>query len=560
MRSRDFVAGLSVAGLMLPEAVAYAGIAGLPPQRALGAAVVGCLVYALFGRSRFAVVAPTSSSAAVLAATLATFPDAPDLRAGLATVAVALAGLVFVAARFARLGLLTGFISRPVLRGLAFGLAVTIILRQLPAITGLSIHAPDLPHFVFDFVAGVGQWHALDATIGAVALIVLFTLKRWTRVPGAFLVVLGGAGLSLAFDLPGHGVGVVGSIALSPSWPTWPDVSWEMVSRLAQLTMPLVLVLFAESWGTMRTLALRHGDEITPDRELGAMGAANLASALVQGMPIGAGFSAGAANEAAGATSRWAAVVGGFGLAALVSVAAPLFAHLPQPILAAVVISALAHALDPTPLLRLWRLDRDQWVAIGAAVGVLLLGVVDGLILAIVFSISALLQRMAMPQIARLGRLPDSRDYVDVERHAEAIAPEGIGIWRPSEPLFFANAERIMGAIARAASADASVKVVVLSLEETFDIDSTALEALMEGDERLASRGRTLRLARARDPLRDLLRAAGADDLVARASYSVDDAVSMAAASLDGRGKGLGEAGISADGLDGQSPGTPSGQ
>jgi len=532
MRSRDLFAGLSIAGLMLPEAVAYAGIAGLPPQRALVAAVAGCLVYALFGRSRFAVVAPTSSSAAVLAATLANFPDDPELRAGLATVAVALAGLVFLAAWIARLGLFTGFISRPVLRGLAFGLAVTIILRQLPAITGVTVHATDLPHFVAELFAEVAHWRALDAAIGAGALVVLFVLKQHGRLPGPFLVVLGGAGLSLALDLPGHGVGVVGSIALAPSWPRLPEVTWETTSRLAQLTMPLVLVLFAESWGTMRALALRHGDEIAPDRELGALGAANIAAALVQGMPIGAGFSAGAANEAAGATSRWAAVIGGLGLAALVSVAAPLFANLPQPILAAVVISALAHALDPTPLLRLWRLDRDQWVAIGAAVGVLLFGVVDGLLLAIVFSISALLQRMAMPQIARLGCLPDSRDYVDIERHAEAVAPEGIGIWRPSEPLFFANAERILGTIDRAASADPSVKVVVLSLEETFDIDSTALEALMEEDGRQASHGRTLRLARARDPLRDLLSSAGAEDLVARSSYSVDDAVTRAAATL----------------------------
>lgn len=532
MRSRDLVAGLSVAGLMLPEAVAYAGIAGLPPQRALGAAVAGCLVYAVFGRSRFAVVAPTSSSAAVLAATLASFPEDPVLRAGLATVAVALVGLVFLATWIARLGLLTGFIARPVLRGLALGLAITIILRQLPAITGVAVDAPDLLRFVAAFLGGAADWRPLDATVGAVALVVLFGLKRFAWLPGAFLVVLVGAGLSMVFDLPGHGVAVVGSIAMAPTWPVWPDVSWDTLSRLGQLTLPLVLVLFAESWGTMRALALRHGDEIVPDRELGALGLANLAAALVQGMPIGAGFSAGSANEAAGAASRWAAVVAGLGLAALVSVAAPLFAHLPQPVLAAVVISALAHALDPAPLVRLWRLDRDQWVAIGAAIGVLLFGVVDGLLVAIVFSVGALLRRMATPQIARLGRIPGSRDYVDVERHTEATAPADIGIWRPSEPLFFANAERILATITRAAVADPSVRVVVLSLEETFDVDSTALEALMESDARLTAEGRTLRLARARDPLRDLLQAAGATDLVARSSYSVDDAVIAATRGL----------------------------
>ena len=184
-------------------------------------------------------------------------------------------------------------------------------------------------------------------------------------------------------------------------------------------------------------------------------------------------------------------------------------------------------------MVRLWRIDRDKWIAIGAAVGVVLFGVVDGLLLAIFFSIGALIRRLAFPRIARLGRLPGTRDFADLTRHPEAIAPERVGVWRPSEPLFFANAERILGTISRAAVADGSVRVVVLSLEESYDIDSTALEVLLEADERLRAAGRVLRLARARDPLRDLLRAAGADDLVARASYSVDDAVTAALAERD---------------------------
>jgi len=265
---------------------------------------------------------------------------------------------------------------------------------------------------------------------------------------------------------------------------------------------------------------------------LAALGLANLASALVQGLPVGAGFSAGSANEAAGAKSRLAGVVAGLGLAALALSAMPLIAKLPQAVPAAVVIAALVHSLDPAPLVRLWRIDRDKWIAIGAAVGVILFGVVDGLLLAIFFSIGALIRRLAFPRIARLGRLPGTRDFADLTRHPEAITPDRIGIWRPSEPLFFANAERILGTISRAALADATVRVVVLSLEESYDIDSTALETLLEADDRLRAGGRVLRLARARDPLRDLLRAAGADDLVGRCDYSVDDAVTEALAEL----------------------------
>lgn len=527
---RDLIAGLSVAGLLLPEAVAYAGIAGLPAGRAVAAAIVAPLVYAVVGASRYAVVSSTSSSAAILAAILATFPVDAVARADLATVAVAVSGLVFLLARLAGLGLLTGFIARPVLRGFAFGLAVTIILHQIPAIGGVAVTAPNLGEFLLALASSLPRWHPLGLGIGVASLAALFALRRLPMLPGAFLVVLAGAALSAAFDLPAHGIAVVGRIDAMPGLPHVPALDLDTLSRLAQLTLPLVLILFAESWGTMRTLALRHGDTVVPDRELTALGLANLAAALAHGQPVGAGFSAGSANEAAGATSRAAAVIAALGLALLVVVAAPLIELLPQPVLAAVVIAALAHALDPTPLVRLWRLDRDQWIALAAAAGVLVFGIVDGMLLAVATAVVALLSRLAMPQVARLGRLPGTRDFVDLARHPEAIAPAGCTVWRPSEQLFFANAERLLARIAETVAGDPTIRVVILSLEETFDLDSTALEALTEFDTRLAAGGRELRLARARDPVRDLLAVAGATDLAARASYSVDDAVALAEA------------------------------
>lgn len=521
---KDWAAGFSVAGLLLPEAVAYAGIAGLSPGRGVIAAIAGCLVYALVGRCRFAVIAPTSSSAAVLAAVLAATPVETGDAGVLATAATAISGLIFLVAWGTRLGLLTGFIARPVLRGFAFGLGLTIVLRQIPAIVDVSIEVADLPSLLPALARSVGDWSAPGIVAGGSALVLLSLAKRRPELPGAFIVVLLASFLSALFDLPSRGLPVVGRVDIPLTWPKASLPDWHDLARLAEMTLPLVLILFAESWGTMRSLALRRGDAIAPDRELAALGLANLASALFQGMPVGAGFSAGQANEAAGAESRRAAVIAGSGLAALTLFAAPLIAHLPKAVLAAVVISALLHALDPAPIIRLWRIDRDKWTAIGAALGVVLFGVVDGMLLAIVFSLGALLRRLAFPQIARLGRLPGTRDYADLTRHPEAEAPEGIGVWRPSEALFFANAERILGTLSRAALADREARVVVLSLEESFDLDSTALDALMEMDDRLRSSARVLRLARARDPLRDLLRTAGAGDLAERCFYSVDDA------------------------------------
>ena len=306
------------------------------------------------------------------------------------------------------------------------------------------------------------------------------------------------------------------------------------MSQLAQFTVPLVLILFAESWGTIRALALRHGDRVDANRELGALGAANIASAIVQGMPVGAGFSAGSASEAAGATSRLTAVAAAAGLAILILWARPLIADLPEPVLAAVVIAALTHALDPGPLVRLWRIGRDQYVAIGAAIAVLALGVLDGMLVAIALSLIAMIQRLATPYVAQLGRLGGGHDFVDLARHPDAVAPSEITIWRPAQPLFFANCDVVLSDIVTRAETLAC-RGIVLSLEESFDLDSTALDALAECDQSLRDAGVRLQLARVHDHVRDVLASGGRSDLIARSSYSVDDAVATLQAALMSR-------------------------
>jgi len=525
MRRADLSAGISIAGLMLPEAVAYASIAGLAPGRAILAAIAGCLVYAIAGRSRFAIVSPTSASAAILAAALAAMPGDAAARGVYATIAVAMTGGLFLVARLLKLGGLTGFVARPVLRGFAFGLAITIILRQIPALAGIDIATTDIGRLAIGLVRAMPRWDFASVATGLIALVLLLALRRAPKVPGAFVVLALGILASHGLDLPRHGVAVIGTINVRPAWPVVPRLSFNTLSHLLQLVFPLVLILLAESWGTMRALALRHGDMIEPNRELGALGLANLASALVQGMPVAAGFSAGSASEAAGAATRWTGVVAALGLAALAFAATPLIAELPRPVLAAVVIAALTHALDPAPLLRLWRLDRDQYIGLAAAIGVLMFGVLNGMLLAIALSVVALIHRFATPPLIQLGRLGDSHNYVDIARHPEAIVPPGIAIWRPAEPLFFANAEQVLGTLERRLCAQPGLREVVLSLEESFDLDSTALDALIEFDARLCKSGMTLQLARVHDRVRDLLAVAGAETLVRRSSYSVDDAV-----------------------------------
>lgn len=525
MNRRDLVAGLSVAGLMLPEAVAYASIAGLPADRAIVAAIAGAGAYALFGRSRFAIISPTSSSAAILAAALGTMTGDPALKLLMATLATLLVAITFIGAGVFKLGGLTSFVSRPVLRGFAFGLAITIIIKQLPVLVNVPAAGPSW-EILRTILGDIAHWNWLGMAVGATALCVLLLLRRFPGVPAAFLVLVGGICVSALGNLSAHGVGLVGTIRLVPQWPHWIPLRIEDISRLAELALPLFLILLAESWGTMRTLALRHGDSIDADRELRALGWSNLAAAIVQGMPVGAGFSAGSASEAAGARTRATGAIAAAGLLILILLGSSAVALLPSAVLAAVVIAALAHALDPAPFVRLWRLKRDFVVACGAAAGVLVFGVLNGMLLAILLSLALLIRRLSSPEMMRLGRL-GKHDFVDVARHPEAELPAKVMIWRPAEPLFFANAERVFAAIDAHQQSEPSISSVVVSLEQSFDLDSSSLDALLEFDRRLTARGVTLRLARTRDVIRDLLAAANARGLADRCSFSVDDAVSL---------------------------------
>lgn len=524
----DVLAGLAVAGLILPEGVAYAGIAGLPPGRALAAGIAGGLAYVLVGRSRFAVLSPTSSSAAILAAALASLPGSPAERAGLASALVVAVGVIFLGMGAFRLGSLSGFVSRPVLRGFAFGLAVTIIVKQLPKLFGVTVAGGPIWQVFGGLFASMGAWRVESLALGVAALGLLLALRQVPRMPGALVVLAGGIALGFAVDLPAHGVAIAGPVTLTmPGFAFPTDLAvW---ARLIQLASPIALIVFAESWGTMRGLALRHSDTIYPNRELAAIGVANVAAALVQGMPVGAGFSAGSANESAGARSRVAALTASLALLLLGLFAGPLIAKIPEPVLAAVVIGALTHALSPAPIVTLFRIARDQWIALAAVMGVLGLGVLNGMLAAIALSIAQLLYRLSRPSVSELGQVGNSHDFVDIAQHADAHPLPGVTIFRPNAPLIFANAEAVLREVSHRMDADPA-RTVVLSLEESNDLDSTASEVIGEFCSALAVAGRGVILARVHDRVRLVLTAAGQVALAEAATFSVADAVALARA------------------------------
>lgn len=523
---QDILAGFSVAGLILPEGIAYAGIAGLPPGRALAAGIAGGLAYLLVGRSRFAIVSPTSSSAAILAAALVGLAPDPAGRAIMATALTLIVGVIFLVLAVFRVGGLAGFISRPVLRGFAFGLALTIVIKQLPKLTGLTVSGGSILSILMELGGRAGSWHWPSIFLGTAALAALLLLRRVPRLPGALIIIIAGIAFGQLMDLSALGIAEAGTVSLTFSAPTLPD-NFTLWAHLAQLAAPIALILFAESWGTMRGLALAHGDTVNPNRELAGLGFANGLSALTQGMPVGAGFSAGTANETAGATSRVAAWTASFSLLALALFAAPQIAQIPEPVLAAVVIGALTHALSPQPLVRLFRIRRDQWVALTATLGVLVLGVLNGMLAAIALSIVELLYRLSHPSFSELGQVDNGHDFVDRGRHPEARALPGISIFRPNAPLIFANAESVLRAILDQARVKGASKLI-LSLEESNELDSTAIEALSEFRTALYSINCNLILARAHDRVRDILMASDQDEFGGRFTYSVADAVAHA--------------------------------
>jgi len=523
----DLIGGISLAGLMIPEAIAYSAIAGLPASFGLVAAIIGPIAYAIIGRSRLAVVTATSGAAALLAAAISN-AGIPDVsRSDCALALTLLISLFFLLGAALRLASLTSFVSRAVLHGFGLGLAITITIRQLPNLLGLRVGGGTPLEILGSIIAELRDIHWPSALLGGLALLFVGVSRR-LKVPASGLALTLAAILAMHFMPEGRfGIAAAGPVGLGFSAPHLPRLAVRDWARLAQLAFPIALVVLAESWATIRSLAASRGESVSAEREITALGLANLASALFRGLPVGAGFSIGNANEQAGTATRAGAAFAAIATGVVAVAAAGWVALIPEPVLAAIVVSALAHALSPKPIYSLFRLDRDQWVAVAAALGVLLLGIVNGLLLAVALSVLGLLRRLAYPSLSELGRT-GTHDFVDCSTHPEAMPIAGMLVVRPNAPLFFGNAETILFDIGRRARQE-GVGTIVLSLEETDDLDSSTLEALLEFRQAMAAQGRSLILARVHDRVRTILDRGGLSDLARAGTFSVDDAVSMAA-------------------------------
>jgi MFS superfamily sulfate permease-like transporter len=424
---------------------------------------------------------------------------------------------------------MSNLIARPVLRGFSFGLALVIAVKQWPHIVGMHARSTDFFAMLLEISRNAGAWNPTSLAAGVVALAALFMLGRVRRIPGVLVVIV--AGIAAAPWLAARGVVLTGPIHLALEAPVFALPARGQWLPLVEFALALMFILYAESYSSIRTYALKHDDRVQPNRDLIALGLANVLSGAFHGTPVGAGYSGTSANEAAGAKSRAAGVYAAVTVLALVLLFLPWIERIPDPVLAAIVIHAVSKSLRLAVFRPYFRWRRDRLVTLIAVAAVLVFGMLDGLLAAIAFSLAMLLHSLSSPRLSVLGRV-GAHDFVSVTRFPQASCAPGILILRPEEPLFFANAEPLLALARQRVLQQTDVRLVILSLEESPDLDGTALESLGEFALWLAARKIGMRVARLKEASRDALMRADFSQLpVTDLDFSsVDDAVSGNAA------------------------------
>lgn len=527
----DLLAGLTVWALLVPEAMAYAEIAGMPAETGLYAALGAIVGYAIFGTSRQLFVGPSSTVAILSAATVATVAangDSVELAIALAL----LVGAMLIVAGLFRLGFLGVFMSKPVLTGFTFGLGLVIAVGQLDKLFGVEGGSGDFFEQLWAVMRELPQADALTTAIGLGALAILMVSRRLFghKLPMALLVVFAAILLSNALKWEGSGVHVVGSIPASLPSLTIPDVTMGQWAELAGGALGIVLIAFAESYGIAKGFARRHDYGIDANQELIGLGVANVGAGLLGGFVVDGSLSRSAAADGAGAKSQMAMLICGAITLITIMALTPLFGQLPEAILAAVVISAVWGTFNVGELRRVYRANRGDFVAaIVALVGVCTIDLLPGLILAVLTSFALLIYRASRPGMPTLGQPPGEVHYVSTDSEPEARTPEGIVVIRLDAPLIFANADALHARIRELVKAsEPAPRAVVLDLETVSFVDTDGGDVLRVIHDELAEQGIKLAIARLKREGREALRAndvyerIGSDRFFSRVEAAVD--------------------------------------
>jgi high affinity sulfate transporter 1 len=496
----DLLAGLGLIALLVPQGMAYAELAGLPPVTGLYTTLVALLAYAAFGPSRILVLGPDSALGPLIAAALLPLIGAggdPTKAVALAGMLALLMGALCVAAGFARLGVLAELLSKPVRIGFLNGIAVVVFVGQLPHLFGFSSDAHGLADEARTFVRGVGDGRTVPAALlvglGTLAVILVAHTLR-PGIPGVFLAIVGAGIATAALDLTVHGVTVVGAIPSGLPVPTFPAVGLADVGSLLAAAAGMAFVTLTDTTVLSRSLAAKRGEQIDANQEIVALGAASIAAGLFQGFPVSVSASRTAVAESSGSRTQMTGVVAATGIVVVLVAAAGLGRFLPTSALAAVIISASLALFDVRSLIWLGRVRRSELLlSLGALLGVGILGVLPGIGVAIALSLGDFVRRAWRPY--------------DIDRHPEAQEIPGLVLLRFDAPLFFANAnaftDRVIAAIDERGE---TIRWVIVAAEPITDIDTTAAEGLEELLDELESRGVELAFAELKGPVKDRLR------------------------------------------------------
>jgi high affinity sulfate transporter 1 len=507
--AKDIVAGVVLTTLLVPQGMAYAELAGLPPITGLYTSIMCLLGYAVFGPSRILVLGPDSSLGPMIAATIlpliAANGDAKRAVALASLLAIMVAAIMIIAA-VAKLGFIADLISKPTMIGYLNGLALTILVGQLPKLFGFKVDAAGLISEFTAFVRGLANGEAVPAAaaVGIAGIVLILVLQRWLpKVPAVLIMVVLAIAATTVFSLADHGVSLVGVLPKGFPPLTIPSVRLDDLGPLFAGAMGIALVSLADTISTSTAFAARTGQEIDGNGEMIGIGAANLAAGLFQGFPVSTSGSRTAVAERSGAKTQLTGVTGAVLITLMIVLVPGLFRNLPNPALAAVVITASLSLADIPGTVRLWRQRKAEFLlSIAAFLGVALLGVLPGIAIAVGLSILNVFRRSWWPYDTVLGRVEGLAGYHDIHSYPDASQLPGLVIYRFDAPLFFANAKTFRDKVRRFAAADPAPRWIVIAAEPVTDVDTTASDVLEDLDEELNSRGISLVFAELKDPVR----------------------------------------------------------
>src|SRR6516225_1540178 len=508
----DIIAGVTLAAYAIPVSLAYAGLAGLPPQVGVYGYLLGGLGYALLGSSRQLAIGPTSAISLMIAGTVGEMAQGDVQRyAQIASLAAFTVAMLCVLAWALRLSALTKLISNSILVGFKAGAGLTIAMTQLPALLGVAGSGHNFFERIMLLAGQLGQTQYLALAVGAIAIVLLVLGERWLPgKPVALAIVASSIIAASALKLPALGLATTGDIPAGLPSLQGPALRLRDVEGIVPLAAGCLLLAYIESVSAARTFAAKHGYALDARQELLGIGTANLAAALGQGYPVAGGLSQSAVNDKAGARTPLALIVASGTLALCLLFLTGLLENLPKAVLAAVVLTAVAGLLDFPALFRMWRVSRLDFYAAAIALGaVLLLGILQGILVAAGASILLLLARASRPHVAFLGRIPGTSSYSDVARHPDNEALPGVIAFRPEASLIYANADAVLEAVLDRLRASDGIRLVICDLSASPYLDLAGARMLHDLYGELATHGIALRIVGAHGWARDLLRADG---------------------------------------------------